>query len=255
LSGRLEQRSALVTGGSQGIGAAIVRVFGNEGARVVFCARSPGPGRKLETELHGLGHRVRFVASDVSREDDVKDLVATAIEELGGIDIVVNCAAITANAPVERLSLDTWQGVFDANVLGTFLVCKHTVPHLRDSPVGTIINLGSTYGFVGVPGLSAYAATKAAVISLTKTLALELAEDGIRVNALCPGATDTPLTDAWLATEEQPELALKSLLARHPLGRLASPNEAAAAALFLASNDSSYITGHTLMVDGGFLAR
>jgi NAD(P)-dependent dehydrogenase (short-subunit alcohol dehydrogenase family) len=249
--GRLAGRVALVTGGSQGIGAAVVRLFAAEGAAVTFTARGVAGGRALERGLRAQGLRVRFVRADVSREPQVRRLIAGLVAADGRLDIVVNAAGITASGPVEGFTLRDWRSIFDANVAGTFLVCKHAVPHLRASGYGSVVNLGSTYGFIGVPGSSAYAATKAAVISLTRSLALELAPDGVRVNALCPGATATPMNLTWLAAQPDPEGALRLLTAQHPIGRLATPEEQAQAALFLASDAASYVTGTTLLVDGG----
>jgi NAD(P)-dependent dehydrogenase (short-subunit alcohol dehydrogenase family) len=245
---------ALVTGGSVGIGAAIVRQFADEGAAVVLCARSSEDGRALERDLTATGRVALFVSCDVSMEAAVEQLIATIVDRFGRLDILVNNAGITASGLVEETSLETWRAVLEANVTSMFLVTKHAIPVLRRSPGASIINLGSTYGVVGSAGSGAYAVSKAAAISLTKTLSLELAGDHIRVNALCPGATGTPMNIEWLAAQPDPEQALRDLVAKHPIGRLASPDEQAAAALFLASDGASFVTGHSLMVDGGYTA-
>lgn len=252
--GVLDGRVALVTGGTKGIGEAIVRRFAAEGARVAFCARHADEGEALEAALRADGLAVRFERADVGHEDEVRALVAGVIAAFGRLDIVVNAAGITAAGPLEATSLATWNAVIEANLTSQFLVCREVIPHLRAAGGGSIINLGSTYGTVGAAGSAAYAVTKAGAINLSKSLALELAPDGIRVNALCPGATATPMSLDWLAAQPDPEAANAALVGKHPLGRLATPDEQARAALFLASEAASFVTGHALLVDGGYTA-
>src|SRR5579875_295004 len=251
---RLAGKVALVTGGSLGIGAAIVQLFAQEGAKVAFCARRQDVGRQLESRLAAEGLSVSFWPCDVAVEAEVQGLIECTVERYGRLDIVVNNAGISVSARLEAMSLEEWHRVVENNLTSMFLVCKHAIPYLRRSGAGSIINLGSTYGVVGAPGSAVYAVTKAAAISLSRTLAAELAPDRIRVNALCPGATDTPLHRRWRASQPDPEAAWRALVDRHPMGRLATPEEVAMGALYLASDESSFVTGHALMVDGGYTA-
>jgi NAD(P)-dependent dehydrogenase (short-subunit alcohol dehydrogenase family) len=176
------------------------------------------------------------------------------VERSGRLDIVVNSAGVAPSSRVEDTTLAAWQQVLDVNVSGMFLVTRQSIPHLRRSGGGAIVNVGSTYGVVGAAGSAAYALSKAAAISFSKSLALELAPDRIRVNALCPGATATPLNEEWLQAQADPEEALRLLVRRHPMGRLATAMEQAHGALYLVSDEASFVTGHALLVDGGYTA-
>jgi NAD(P)-dependent dehydrogenase (short-subunit alcohol dehydrogenase family) len=254
MSGRLAGRVALVSGGTRGIGEAIVRLFAAEGASVAFSGRRAADGEALARALETDGAAGFYVNADVSIEDDVRRLVAATLDRFGRLDILVNNAGITATGRVEEMDVDTWRSVMEHNMTSMFLVSREAIPALRASGGGSIINLGSTYGVVGSAGNAAYGVSKAGAISFSKHLALELAADHIRVNALCPGGTMTPMNLEWAAAQDDPEEAQRALAARHPIGRLSSPDEQARAALFLASDDSSYVTGTALMADGGYTA-
>ena len=252
---RLDGTITLVTGGSTGIGAAIVRLFAEEGARVSFCARSEQPGRDLENQLKAAGHEVLFSRCDAAMEPEARALVKLTAERFGGIDVLVNNAAVSKLIPVERMSLGDWEFILSKNLTSMFLMSRESIPILRRSSFASIINLGSTYAVVGASDSAAYALTKAGAVSFTKTLALELAPDRIRVNALCPGATETPLYYQWLDSQADAAQAKADLFAKHPLGRIGMPEEMARAALYLASEDASFVTGHALLVDGGYTAQ
>ncbi len=255
LGTRLDRRVALVTGGATGIGAAIVRLFAGEGARVSFCSRSDQPGRDLEQALRSEGCDVVFSRCDAAIEAEAKALVKLTLDRYGGIDILVNNAAVSKLVPVEDMSLDDWELILSKNLTSMFLMSRESIPILRRSQHPSIINLGSTYAVVGASGSAAYALTKAGAVSFSKTLALELAGDGIRVNALCPGATETRLYHEWLGSQPDAGKAKSDLAAKHPLGRIGQPDEMARAALYLASEDASFVTGHALLVDGGYTAQ
>jgi len=255
VSGRLEGRRALVTGAATGIGAAIAELFASEGAHVVLTGRRREVGEETARLIRQAGGDARWKTADASIEGEVATLVAEVRAELGGLDILVNNAGIAPAGPVEAFSIEDWDSTLASNITSMFLLTKHSIPLLRESTGANIINLGSTFGVVGAAGSTVYAMTKAAAISLTKSLALELAGDGIRVNALCPGATETPFLAGWAEATGDAAGTYTWLRERHPIGRLSTPEEQAAAALFLASDDASFVTGHALLVDGGFTAQ
>jgi NAD(P)-dependent dehydrogenase (short-subunit alcohol dehydrogenase family) len=252
---KLEGRVALVAGASRGIGEATVRLFSDEGARVVFCARREELGRAIESELRGQGREVTFVKADVTDEDQVAKLMTTAKELYGGLDVLVTCAGIAPAAPIEEMTLDAWEEVMRINVGSMFLLTKHAIPLLRQSDAASVITLGSTFGTVGAGGSSAYGVSKAAAINFAKSAALELAGDGIRVNALSPGGTVTEFLNEWFESTGDAAGTEQWLLEHHPIGRLGKPEDQARAALFLASSDSEFVTGHSLLVDGGYTAQ
>jgi len=252
---RLAGRVALVAGASRGIGEAIVRLFAAEGARVVFCARREELGRTIEGELREAGHEVRFVRADVTDEATVAALIGTTKEAYGGLDVLVTCAGIAPAAPIESMELAAWKELIDVNVNSMFLLTKHAIPVLRESDHAAIITLGSTFGHVGAGGSAGYAVTKAAAINFAKSAALELAGDGIRVNSLCPGGTATEFLQEWFESTGDAAGTEQWLVGAHPLGRLGTPADQAKAALFLASDDAAFVTGHGLLVDGGYTAQ
>jgi NAD(P)-dependent dehydrogenase (short-subunit alcohol dehydrogenase family) len=255
MSMRLEGRVALIAGASRGIGEAMVRLFSDEGARVVFCARREELGRTIERELREKGREVRFVRADVTEEDAVRRLMTTAKELYGGLDVLVTCAGIAPAAPIEQTELSDWESIMQVNVNSMFLLTKHAIPLLRDSEHASIVTLGSTFGHVGAGGSAGYAVSKAAAVNFAKSAALELAGDGIRVNSLCPGGTATEFLQEWFDSTGDAAATEEWLVGAHPLGRLGTPEDQARAALFLASDDASFVTGHGLLVDGGYTAQ
>lgn len=243
---RLDRRVCLVTAGSAGIGLAIVRRFAAEGARVVAADRDPYPDA-----LPADGPIVP-VQGDMAEAADVRRAVQTCLDRFGALHVLVNGVAdATPALPVTELDDPLWDRALRTNVTSAFLACKAAIPHLIAGGGGVIINIASQLGIAAQPGRSAYCASKAALIQLTKVLALDHAKQGIRVNALSPGAVITPRLLSRYGTPEATEAALAP---RHPIGRLGRPEEIAAAALFLASEDSSFMTGANLVVDGGYTA-
>jgi NAD(P)-dependent dehydrogenase (short-subunit alcohol dehydrogenase family) len=252
---QLEGKVVLVTGGGRGIGEAIVQLFAEEGGQVFFCCRRAEHGARVEEMVREAGGDARYLQCDVSVPDQVDTLFEAIERHAGRLDVLINNAGISPPGTLETLDLSTWQEVLDINLTGLFLVTKRAIPLLRRSGGGSIVNLGSIFGESGTAGFSAYGMTKAATMQLTKSLALELAADNIRVNALCPGATDTPMLQETWEKIGDAEAGKAAILSLHPIGRLSEADEQAKAALFLVSEDASYVTGHLLMVDGGYSAR
>jgi NAD(P)-dependent dehydrogenase (short-subunit alcohol dehydrogenase family) len=247
----LEGRVAIVTGGSRGIGEAIARTFVAHGARVVIASRKV-EGVQSVAESIGKEHgadRVLAVAAHTGKEDECVRLVATAVERFGKVDVLVNNAATNPYfGPMLNAEMGAWDKTFDVNLKGYFWCAREVAKHCigREAP-GSIVSITSVAGLMGTPLQGIYAATKAAVISMTKTLAIELAPSKIRVNAIAPGFVDTRLASAILKNDE----LLAHVLAKTPMRRYGTPDEIAGGALYLASDTASFLTGHTLVIDGG----
>lgn len=252
----LEGKVAIVTGGTLGIGREVTRTFLQRGAAVLVVARDERRGAALIEELGAGDGRVAFLAGDVADPDVCAAAVARAEERFGALDALVNNAAIDLDQPLLETSAETAERTFRVNFHGTLRMLQAAAAAMTGaSRPGAIVNVSSRLASIGVPGMSVYGAAKGAVESLTRGAAIELAPSGIRVNAVAPGFTATPLFEAWLAEQPDPAAAAAAQNAAIPLGRVATPYDVAAAIAFLASDDAAHITGTTLPVDGGYTAR
>lgn len=255
--GRLQGKVALVTGGGQGIGQATCQRFAEEGAAVVVAEINESTGRRTADALHAAGGRALFVPTDVSDEGSVRQAVAAAASAFGTINVLVNNAATFVLRGIDATP-EEWRRVLDVNVMGPALVAKHVVPLMRQAGGGAIVNLGSISSFIAQPNFLTYNATKGAIAQMTRCMALDLAADGIRVNAVCPGAVWTTIVEkitSEMGLDRQAADAHPDWGGAHLLKRIAEPREIANAILFLASDEASFITGENLMVDGGYVVR
>ncbi|HTT61200.1 MAG TPA: SDR family NAD(P)-dependent oxidoreductase [Bryobacteraceae bacterium] len=246
---RFDGKTALVTGAAKGIGAGIAARFVEAGATVVIFDID-GAGARAMAEKLGVHGRALPIEGDVAKEDDVRRAIEMTAAELGRLDVLVNNAGIEVAGAIPEYTSAQWDRQVGVNLKGAFLCIKHAIPRMRGRG-GAIVNISSVHAFASYPGNAAYDASKAGMLALTRTLALEHGRDGIRVNAICPGYIDTPMMDEWLATLPDPDGAMRQVLAAHPLGRIGTPRDIAAAVLFLASDEAAFISGATLVVDGG----
>lgn len=248
----LDGKVAVVTGGSNGIGRAIATAFAEQGAAVTIAdrRREPREGEAPTDEmLTDRGYDARFVEIDVSDPESVRELFETTLNEYGRVDVLVNNAAVFDDGSALELDLAHWQGMVDVNLTGVFLCCKYALPHLVESD-GNIINISSVAGIQASSNSAAYCATKAGVTNLTRQMALDYGEAGVRVNSIHPGLIEASSTRGILDTEKG-----ATIVEGVPKGRLGKPDEIAGAAVFLASDLASYVNGHALVVDGGLTTK
>lgn len=253
MAGLVDGKVALVTGAASGIGLATAIAFGREGAQVLLCDLAEKRAGDAVAAVEKAGGQARFLRTDVTREDDVAAAVRTAVDAFGRLDCAVNNAGTTGPMGiVPECSLEDWSHTLAVNLTGVFLCLKHEIPVMREQGAGAIVNVASGAGLIPVPGLSAYCASKHGVLGLTKSAAHENARTGVRVNAVCPGVTDTPMLRASMDASPAME---KMILASAVSGRLGRAEEIAEAVLWLCSDRASYVSGESMLVDGGTIAR
>ena len=249
---RLEDKVAFVSGGARGMGAAEAKLFAREGAKVVIGDVLDEDGRKTEAEINELGGECLYVHLDVSSEDSWTSAVAETVSKFGKLDILVNNAGVVSMLKLEDIDVNEWDRVMDINAKGVFLGTKAAIPEMRKAGGGSIVNISSISGMAGQSYVSAvYNASKGAVRIFTKSTAIQYASEGIRANSIHPGPIDTPMT----AFRKDDPAAIAESVARVPIGRTGQPEDVAYGVLYLASDESSFVTGSELVIDGGFLAQ
>jgi len=248
----LRDRIAVVTGAGSGIGRAIAERFAQAGALVVAADLDPAAAEATASRAPDriVSHQV-----DVREESSVRALMTATLDRFGRIDILVNNAGIGTTKDLVETDLEEWENVFAVNVRGVFLCCKYALPSMLERRSGVIVNIGSVAGLIGIPKRAAYCASKGAVVTLTKQIAIAYVRHGIRCNCICPGTVDSPWVERLVAQEPDPVAARRALEARQPMGRLVKPEEVAAAALYLASDEAAAVTGSVFVIDGGWLAQ
>ncbi len=248
---KLNRRTAIITGAAAGIGEASARLFAEEGARLVLVDLLEESLSKLVEELEQAGTIVLDIVGDVSSPALCRSVVDRTMARFGRLDVLFNNAGIVLNGSLVECTEEEWQRTLDVNLKSMYLMCRAAVPVMRVQGGGTIINMSSIAGPTGVANRGAYSVSKAGVIGLTKSLAMDFVKEGIRVNCICPATVDTPSLRQRIADSPDPEAARRAFLARQPMGRMGTPQEIAAMALFLASDDSRYMTGQAIIMDGG----
>ncbi|PKB73682.1 MAG: cyclopentanol dehydrogenase [SAR202 cluster bacterium Io17-Chloro-G7] len=248
---RLEGKVALITGAARGQGAAEARMFAREGAKVVIADILDGDGEKLAAEIGESGGDALFVHLDVTSEDQWRSAIGETVSRFGKLDVLVNNAAVWRRGLVEETTVEHWDSIFEVNAKGVFLGTKLAITEMRNAGGGSIINISSVAGLVGSLTSSAYSASKGAVRLFTKSTAIQYASEGIRANSIHPGAIDTAMGEqVWPNPETREEV-----VNRTPVGRMGVPEDIAFGALFLASDESSFVTGSELVIDGGMFAQ
>ncbi len=251
-SNRLAGQTAWISGGASGMGEAIAELFAEEGARVAVADIQKERGQQLAARLGTA--RALFSGCDVSQEDQVRRSLDETAARFGGLQILVNCAGVVHVGPLHEYSERDWDQLMGVNLKSIFFALKHALPHLRRNKRSYVVNIGSVGSFISQGLTPAYIASKHAVLGLSRSIALDYAADGVRCNCICPGITDTPMLRYHLSTTPDPDATLANRLRRVPMGVAMFPADIARAALFLSCEDSSGITGTSLVVDGGYIA-
>lgn len=252
---KLKDKVALITGGSLGLGKATAILFAEEGAKVVITGRTEKTLKETVDEAKKKGLDIDYLVSDVSKEEDCKEAVDYVIGKFGKIDILFNNAGVLYVGTTHETDTEIWDKTFAINARGTYLMSKYAIPHMLENGYGCIVNNSSVLGLKAVPGVAAYNATKGAVTQLTRSTALEYADKGIRVNAICPGTIDTPMVDGLLDSMPDRADATELFKSFHPMGRFGTPEEIAHSVLFLCDDNVGFMTGTMLSVDGGWIAK
>jgi NAD(P)-dependent dehydrogenase (short-subunit alcohol dehydrogenase family) len=252
MSRRFQDKSVIVTGAGSGIGRAAALAYAGEGANVIVADIDERNGQETVSQLRALGAPAEFIRVDVSRAADCAAMVELAVSRYGRLDVAFNNAGINLKvAPIADVEDAQWERIVAINLTGVFLCMKHEIPAMKRNGGGAIVNTASVGGVIGTAGVTAYCATKHGVVGLTKSAALDYIKDGIRINALCPGGTRTAMLAEWF---KDPEVE-KTANAATPIGRMADPAEIARSVLFLSCEESSFMVGHALVVDGGLTAQ
>lgn len=248
---QLQNRTALITGAGSGIGRAMALLFAREGARIFAADLSGDDARETARMVSEGGGDAEALAVDVSRSADVQGMIDGCLRRFGRIDILCNNAGVGSTQTVVDTPEDLWDRVFEVNVRGIFLGCKYGIPPMTEAGGGVIVNTASVAGLVGLRNRAAYCASKGAVVSLTRAVAVDHVSQNIRCNCICPGTVDSPWVGRLLEQAPDPQAERAALTARQPMGRLGQPEEIAQAALYLAADTGSFITGSALVIDGG----
>ena len=252
---KLKGKVALITGGSLGLGKATAILFAQEGAAVVITGRTEKTLKEAVSEAESKGVKIEYLVSDVAKEEDCKSAVEETVKRHGAVDILFNNAGVLSAASTHEAETEEWDRIFAINVRGTFMMSKYAVPHMLKKGSGCIVNNSSILGLKALPGIAAYTASKGAVTQFTRAMALDYAQQGIRVNAICPGTIVTPMVTGMLDSMEDKQAAEEMFKSFHPMGRLGHPDEIARAVLFLCEDGVDFMTGTMLSVDGGWIAR
>ncbi|TVR70033.1 MAG: SDR family oxidoreductase [Sphaerobacteraceae bacterium] len=253
MTDRLKNKVAIVTGAASGIGAASARLFASEGASVALADRDHEKMDETVREINDAGGQAIGIGTDVGNEASIQRMVEQTVEEFGKLHIMYANAGISGRFDLETVNAEDFDRVMHVNLRGPFLCAKYAVPKIADSGGGSVIFTASELALVGSPGASVYSASKAGLIGMARGLALDYADANIRFNCICPGAVDTPML--WGEEKGERDAIEADISSRMPLGRVGKPEEIARSALYLASDDSSFVTGHALVVDGGWTVR
>jgi len=248
---KLDRKVAVITGAAAGIGEAAVRLFAREGARLTLVDLDPAPLETLAGDLEKTGAIVLEIAGDVSRRELCESVVERTMAQFGRLDVLFNVAGIVLGGTATDCADADWDRSMDVNLRSMFYLCRSALPVMVRQHDGAIVNMASVAGPTGVANRFAYSVSKAGVVGLTRSIAIDFVKEGIRANCICPATVDTPSWRQRVASSPDPEAALRDFIARQPMGRVGKPEEIAALALFLASDEARYMTGQAIFVDGG----